>query len=81
MSFNVFVDNPVNGDSIETFNVPSAYDASALANAFVDAGYLVDTDLWGATVADAMIQPALWERYRLYRFPTLRPDLYLTGTA
>jgi hypothetical protein len=77
MSFNVFVDNPVTGDNIETFNTARAYDASALANAFTDAGYSVATDLWHALVDDAMPSPAVWERFGLERYPALRPDTYL----
>ncbi|GAA3018791.1 hypothetical protein [Streptomyces fulvorobeus] len=53
--FNIFVDS--NGHNVATFHTEEAYDASALANHFVDAGYSVDTDLWDATVADAMMSP------------------------
>ncbi|MGW1828879.1 hypothetical protein ACWCO0_09445 [Streptomyces tubercidicus] len=57
MSFNVFVDDNATGANVATFSVARAYDASALANHFVDAGYHVDTDLWDAVVADAMMSP------------------------
>lgn len=76
MSFNVFVDHPVTGDSVEVFNTYRAYDASALANAFTDAGYRVATDLWCATVADAMVSPAVWELYGLDRYPALGTDTH-----
>jgi hypothetical protein len=76
VAFNVFVDHPVTGDSVEVFNTYRAYDASALANAFTDAGYRVATDLWGATVADAMVSPAVWTRYGLDRYPALRTGTY-----
>ncbi|MET9425616.1 hypothetical protein ABZY06_33765 [Streptomyces sp. NPDC006540] len=55
--FNVFVDH--NHANVATFSVPSAYDASALANHYVDAGYTVFTDLWGEMVPDAMMAPGI----------------------
>lgn len=69
--YNVFIDHGVTGVNIETFNVDNAYDASALANAFTDAGYCVATDLWSNLVNDAMISPAVWERLALERYPRL----------
>lgn len=57
MSYNVFVDDKRTGRNLTFFNVPRAYDASALASHFVDAGFHVDTDLWGAVVPDAMMSP------------------------
>lgn len=71
MSYHVFVDHGVTGENLVTFCERSAYDASALANAFGDAGYSVVTDLWDATVWDAMISPAMWERYALVTWPRL----------
>lgn len=55
MSYNVFVDAA--GRNVATFGMPRAYDASAIANHYADAGYQVFTDLWGSTVADAMMSP------------------------
>lgn len=72
MGYNVFIDNGVTGQNIETFHTDSAYEASALANAFDGAGYEIDTDLWSDTVWDAMISPAVWERFDLDRYPRLR---------
>lgn len=72
MTYNVFIDHGVTGQNIETFSVESAYDASALANAFDGAGYSVCTDLWNDTVWDAMISPAVWEQFDLDRYPPLR---------
>ncbi|MEU8840284.1 hypothetical protein AB0D97_14285 [Streptomyces roseus] len=57
MSYNVFVDDRTTGQNRATFNTVEAYDASALANHFVDAGFCVETDLWGAVVPDAMMSP------------------------
>ncbi|MFD4699820.1 hypothetical protein [Streptomyces niveus] len=56
--FNVFVDD-MTGRNVAVFSPERAYDASALANHFVDAGYRVDTDLWGSVVPDAMMSPAV----------------------
>lgn len=71
MPYNVFIDDVTTGKSVEAFNVASPYDASALANAFTDAGYRVETDLWSATVPDAMISPDVWRQYTLRRYPRL----------
>lgn len=71
MAYNVFIDSPVNGANIDYFAMDSAYEASALANIFTDAGYPVETDLWSDTVADAMVSPALWAACRLNRYPAL----------
>lgn len=70
-TYAVFVDDPVTGDEIEIFTATRAYDASALAHAFRDAGYHMFTDLWGSVVEDAMISPAVWVRYTLFRYPAL----------
>lgn len=72
MAYNVFIDHGVTGDNIDTFNTESAYEASALANAFDNAGYSVATDLWCDTIWDAMIPPHVWERFDLDRYPLLR---------
>lgn len=69
--YNVFVDDPVTGVNVDIMSSERAYDASALANAFVDAGYRVDTDLWANVVWDAMVSPTVWERYALHRYPAL----------
>lgn len=59
MSYNVFVD--ASGHQVAVFNQPRAYDASAIANHFVDEGFEVCTDLWGETVPDAMLSPQMYE--------------------
>ena len=71
MAYHVFVDHGVTGENLVTFCERSAYDASALANAFEMAGYSVATDLWGAMVWDAMVSPAVWGRYALELWPGL----------
>lgn len=71
VAYNVFVDHPTTGDNIDYFARESAYEASALANIFVDSGYQVDTDLWSDTVPDAMVSPAVWSACRLERYPAL----------
>lgn len=65
VSYHVFVVDPVTGEELGVFCDERAYDASALANALDGAGYAVQADLWGATVWDAMVSPAVWERHGL----------------
>lgn len=66
--FNVFIDHPATGANIEIVSLDRAYDASAVANFCVDAGYRVDTDLWSETDQYAMVSPTLYERLSLARF-------------
>lgn len=60
--YNVYVDHPVSGLNVAVFSEARAYDASALANHFTDAGYRVFTDLWADVVPDAMVSPRVWLR-------------------
>lgn len=57
--YNVFVDRGLR--EVAFFSAPSAYDASAIANHFVDVGYDVETDLWDAVVPNAMLSPTAYE--------------------
>lgn len=57
MSYNVFADK--DGLNAAAINRKDAYEASALVNALLDAGYDVCSDLWGAFVPNAMITPQL----------------------
>ena len=61
MSYNVFIDTPVQSLHI---NVKDAYEASAILNTVLDMGreYSVSADLWGAYVDNAMLTPALMDR-------------------
>lgn len=74
--YNVFVDHGLR--EIAFFAEPSAYDASAIANHFVDSGFSVDTDLWDATVPDAMMSPATYEKVA-NTFPALPARVTLVG--
>ncbi|MEV7427030.1 hypothetical protein [Streptomyces sp. NPDC091212] len=54
-SFNVFVE-----DGRRTvISLRCAYEASAVVNHYLDAGYRVSSDLWGAYIPDAMVTPQL----------------------
>lgn len=66
--FNVFIDHPATGANTEIVSLDRAYDASAVANFCVDAGYRVDTDLWSETDQYAMVSPVLFEGLSLERF-------------
>lgn len=61
--YNVFVSDPVTGRSVTVLSERRVYDASALANHFTDAGYHVETDLWGDVVPNAMVSPSVWLRH------------------
>ncbi|PKA37942.1 hypothetical protein [Streptomyces sp. SM8] len=59
--FNLFIHRPNSLGTLALISQPSAYDASAIANAAVDAGYAVEADLWSATVPDAMLRPEMYK--------------------
>lgn len=65
--FNVFIDRST-GRNVAAISLEAAYDASAVANFCMDAGYRVATNLWDETDQYAMVSPALFESLNLARF-------------
>lgn len=58
MGYNIFIDQQ-SGQNVAAFSREDAYEASALVNASLDAGFSVSSDLWSAFVPDAMVTPGL----------------------
>lgn len=67
-TYNVFIDHPTTRENLAVVSTDRAYDASAVANFAYDQGLRVFTDLWSATVPDAMVSPVVFERFNLARF-------------
>ncbi|MEV5595994.1 hypothetical protein [Streptomyces sp. NPDC052496] len=64
MAYNIFADRVTDRSLSRTAYLASAYEASAAVNAFLDAGFRVSSDLWGAYVPDAMVTPDMADEFR-----------------
>lgn len=82
--FSIFADATTARIAVQ---VESAYEASALINAYMDAGYRVSSDMWDSFIPNAMVTPSMVATHLKGDAVLPAPDQYVityesdTGTA